>query len=391
MSKIGSLVFGLAVTAAAGWGAYEGLWRVGTIEVKPWPVAGVSFDQASAARVVRAGVEMVGSVAVFRDELFAYLMLQHYRGSEPLRGVTLWMRYDDAVREEPRYEIVAALGNEEIEAVGRTAWLRERLAGLTVRVVTEDDARRYGGQTRLFDAAYNLPAQRRWEELPAQEKRALMRRFIRFKSTTDPRVRAGVEPLPRTLTAEEAEQLAGDMIAVAEFYELPLEYLLGIGAMENNYMDVRGDLEHSIWKRRAAKDDIVLERRRGRVRVLNYATGVWQITRETLRYAHRLYKRDKRDYGRLPEHLRPPAELNVNEVDAHVLTTYAGLFLRDLLDYFDGDVAKAVGAYNGGPGRPNAKYEEGVRAVAGHAREVLERAAALSGDSVTKRSWISAK
>lgn len=391
MSKLLDFAVGVAVGAAAGWGAYVWLWRLEEMEVRPWPVAGVTWDAEGRARVVREWVETVGSVAEFRDELFAYLMLQHYRSTEPLRSEKLWMRYEDGGREWPRYEVAVALGNEEVHAVERAAWLRERVAGFAVRVVAKDEARRYGDQTRLFDDAYNLPVQRRWEELPVGEKRALMRRFIRFKSTTDPRVRAGMEPLPRRLTAEEAEQLAGDMIAVAEFYELPLEFLLGIGAMENNYMDVRGDLEHSIWKRRAAKDDIVLERRRGQVRVLNDAAGVWQITRETLRYAHRLYKKDRRDYSKLPEHLRPPAELNVNEVDAHVLTTYAGLFLRYLLDYFDGDVAKAVGAYNGGPGRPNARYEEGVRAVAGHAREVLERAAALSGDSVAKRSWISAR
>ena len=229
------------------------------------------------------------------------------------------------------------------------------------------------------------------EELSRTELRALLRRFIRFKSTTDPRVRKQIEPVPTVLPSGDAHQLAGDIIAVADFYDLPLDLFLGIGAMENNYMNVRGDLEHSIWKRRPAKDDIVLERRRGRVRVLNDSAGVWQITRETLRYVHKLYLNDKRDYSKLPERLRPPRVLDINNVDPNVLTTYAGLLLRDLLDKFNGDVQRAVGAYNGGPGNPNMRYEEGVRAAATHARNVLERAAALNGESVARMPWITSR
>jgi hypothetical protein len=232
---------------------------------------------------------------------------------------------------------------------------------------------------------------RKLEDLSKAELRSLLRRFIRFKSTTDPRVRQRIEPVPAVLSSGDAHRLAGDIIAVAEFYQLPLEFLVGIGAIENNYMIVRGDLKHSVWKRRPAKDDIVLERRRGRVRVLNDSAGVWQITRETLRYVHRLYLKDERDYSQLPEHLRPPRELNVNEVSPDVLTTYAGLLLRDLLDKFDGDVAVAVGAYNGGPGNPNMRYQEGVLAAALHARSVLERAAALNGEAVVERSWLGSR
>jgi hypothetical protein len=229
------------------------------------------------------------------------------------------------------------------------------------------------------------------EDLSKAELRALLRRFIRFKSTTDRRVRKRIEPIPPILTSGDAQRLAGDIIAVAEFYELPLEYLLGIGAMENNYMVARGDLKHSIWKRRPARDDIVLEHRKGRVRVLNDSGGVWQITRETLRLVHRLYLNDKRDYTQLPEHLRPPKELKVNEVEPEVLTTYAGLLLLDLLDFFNGDVSLAVGAYNGGPGNPNLRYHEGVRSAALHARSVLEHAAALNGESVMNIPWLTTR
>jgi soluble lytic murein transglycosylase-like protein len=71
-----------------------------------------------------------------------------------------------------------------------------------------------------------------------------------------------------------------------------------------------------------------------------------------------------------------------------VLTTYAGLLFRDLLDRFGGDSTLAVGAYNGGPGRPNLRYEAGVRMAAEHARRVLEQAAALNGEAAAGRQWL---
>jgi hypothetical protein len=64
-------------------------------------------------------------------------------------------------------------------------------------------------------------------------------------------------------------------------------------------------------------------------------------------------------------------------VDDAVLTTYAGLLLRGLLDHFGGDVEKATGAYNGGVKAPNPAYASGVKGVAQYARRVLEHATAL--------------
>jgi hypothetical protein len=179
------------------------------------------------------------------------------------------------------------------------------------------------------------------------------------------------------LTKEQATRLASDILAVANFYSLPLDYFLGVGAMENNYMDANGDLTHSVWKKRALRGDIVLQRRRKRVLVSNYSIGTWQISRETLRYAHELYLKDKTNYVALPPHLRPPQTLDLNNVDDEVLTTYAGLLLRDLLDHFDGNVDKAIGAYYGGVRNPNPAYASGVKNVAEYARRVLEHATVL--------------
>lgn len=221
------------------------------------------------------------------------------------------------------------------------------------------------------------------------ELASYVRRFVRFKSAVDPRIRRKIEPIPRPLTKGEAHQLAVDILTIADFYSLPLEFFLGIGAMENNYMNIKGDLQHAIWKKRADAGDIVLKRRAGRVLVLNPASGVWQITRETLRYIHNLYLADRRDYSVLPEHLRPPKEVNLDEPDPEVLTTYAGLLFRKLLDQFNGDVSKAVGAYNGGPGNPNPRYEEGVRMVAEYARRVMQQAAALHGQPAAGMRFLS--
>src|SRR5581483_370777 len=202
------------------------------------------------------------------------------------------------------------------------------------------------------------------------------------KSITDPRIRRDLEPIPSPLTRKEASRLAADMIAVSRFYDIPLDLLIGIGAMENNFMSVPGDSTNTVWKRRAQPGDIVLKRRHGRVLVRNNSSGVWQITRESLRYAHRLYLADKRDYNQLPSRLRPPKTLDIDKVSQDVLTTYAGLLLRDLLDRFRGDVTLAAGAYNGGPRNPNARYAAGVEMVAEYARRIIDRAAHLNREAV---------
>ena len=352
------------------------------------PPSVATIDEKGEIAIRISGATFLTRLAVLYDELFAYLMYQHYASSPPFSNQEILLRYMSH-RNPPEYEIVAVLTDDFLAATDRAVYLSNSTGtDLNWRAVIQRSLTDYRNQTMLFSSAYNLPVRKKMEALSKLELAALLRRFIRFKSTTDPRVRRRLEPVPKILTSEEAQRLAGDIIAVAEFYELPLEFLIGIGAIENNYMAIRGDLKHSVWKRRAARDDIILERRNGRVRVLNDSAGVWQITRETLRFAHKLFLKDKRDYGRLPEHLRPAKELNVNEVKLDILTTYAGLLLEDLLDHFNGDVSLAIGAYNGGPQSPNLRYEKGVQAAAAHARNVLEQAAALNGESVMKTSWL---
>jgi hypothetical protein len=319
-------------------------------------------------------------VATFNDQLEAFLHFEYLRGREARSGNDtsriLLTAFDTP--KGPSYRIFIVSDNDLLTAVPQLARLKGNnlITHYELTTWTEKDFAYYRQQSHMFDVAYGVPAEQKLESLSSFRLLPALARFLVFKSQTDNRVLERSDAAPRPLTTEQATQLASDILAVADFYALPLDYFLGVGAMENDYMDVDGDLTHAVWKKRAQRDDIILRRGRKRVMVSNYAMGTWQITRETLRAAHQLYLRDKRDYSRLPARLRPPRELDLNSVDDAVLTTYAGLLLRGLLDHFGGDIEKATGAYNGGIKTPNPAYASGVKGVAQYARRVLEHATA---------------
>src|SRR5258706_2981615 len=320
-------------------------------------------------------------VATFHDQLEAFLHFEYLRGREARDGSDTSRIFLTAVDPAtgPSYEIFIVSDNDLLTAIPHLAQLEGRnlIARYDLNTWTEKDFAYYRRQSHMFDVAYGLPTEQKLESLSSFQLLPALARFLVFKSQTDNRVMERADSAPRPLTREQATQLAADILDVAQFYSLPLDYFLGVGAMENDYMDVNGDLTHAVWKKRAQRDDIILRRGRKRVMVSDYAIGTWQITRETLRAAHQLYLKDKRDYTQLPARLRPPRELNLNSVDDAVLTTYACLLLRGLLDHFDGDVDKATGAYNGGVKSPNPAYASGVKTVAEYARRVLEHATTL--------------
>jgi hypothetical protein len=326
---------------------------------------------------------LLGNVGQYSDELTAYLRFEYLRGLSALAGSEILMTSTEEGG-TPVYRLYAVMQNDVIEAADRLGSIR--IEGLIdgFRLVSPPDVELadWEKQTRLFDAAYHQPVRKRLLQLPESELTSNVAKFILFKVRTDRRVWKQIVPAKKVVTADESLRFAADMIAVAKFYEIPLSLLLGVGAMENNYLDIRGDLKHTTWKRHAEPGDIVLKRSHGRVLVSNYSVGPWQITRETLRYAHRLYLEDRRDYSKLPPRLRPPRKLDLNNVSSDVLTTYAGLLLRNLLGKFHGDVAKAVGAYNGGPGNPNMSYAEGVELVSTYAHRVLSMAADRNASAV---------
>ena len=378
MRAIWAGLVAVVLLGPAGWAAYR-LWPRPLV-VRPVALIPVSEQSDGRSVVTLPNRFLVASVARYDDELYAYLMFTYLRGSPAFRNTEMLLTFRKSSGAID-YDIQVRLANDLLSSLDLLA--RAKASGLisdyTWRFVYIDAYRAFQYQTAIFETAYNRPSQRSLESLTRPELEDYIQRFVTFKSATDRRVQGSIEAAPKPLTRPQASQLADDIVTVSDFYSLPLDFFLGIGAMENNYMDVKGDLSHAVWKRRAGRGDVILKRRRGRVLVLNQASGIWQITRETLRYAHKLYLKDTRDYSLLPPELRPPKEFNPDEVNPEVLTTYAGLLFRDLLDRFHGDVASAVGAYNGGPGNPNPRYEEGVRMVADYARRIMESAAALDG------------
>lgn len=331
---------------------------------------------------------LLAQVSDYESELEAYLHFEYLKSHLGLGSSRVLLTVKNTAA-GPRYQIFLVLDNNLLSDIPYLARARAKgyIPDYKLRPVSFRNLARKRLETAVFLGSYNPTASPRLVSLPTSRLLIPLARFLVFKSRTDRRVREHIQPVPTTLSYGQAKQLAADILDVVHFYNLPLDVFLGIGAMENNYMNVRGDLEHAVWKRRPQRGDIVLKRTRRHVLVSDYAMGVWQITRETLRHAHALYLADKRNYSALPPRLRPAKQFSFDIDNSEVLTTYAGLLLRHLLDKTHGDIAKAVGAYNGSLRNPNYQYAAGVEAVALYARDFLERAANLDGLSVAK-CWL---
>jgi len=384
-------VFWIALVAAAFGEAAVFLFMAWprTLHVHPMPAIQVAEATAEGPRIYMPGRLLVGRLGEYHNPLFAFLMFDHYRGQPELKGLPLLLKTDEA-NGGHRYSIWVRLPDDLIRGTYLLAALRDdRLAsGVQYRWMTKEEWETDESGTAMLEAAYSKPAPDALEQLDEPALEMYLSSFIRFKSLTDYRIEHGTDPGLTPLSLVQAVQLANDMIAVAHFYNVPLGLMLGIGAMENNYMNAPGDLKHAVWKRRPERGDVVLERRRHRVLVKDDSIGVWQITRKTLRRAQDLYRKDKRDYAQLPEWLQPPKKLDLDNVPPAVLTTYAGLLLRDLLDHSGDDVIKAAGAYNGTLKHPNLRYAEGVQLVAEYAQRIAGNAATvdpLPGDQFAEK------
>jgi hypothetical protein len=381
-------ILALAAVAAAGAYFYIRLPydELGFTPNPPVPSAQVFDNRIEVTSFENRLVALAGE---FDDELFAYLVLEFVRSGAGPRGIETLLSYgrgpDGLI-----YRLYLHGSENVLTAYDQFAPLLEAgaISGLGLRWVHPSVLESYRQQTKWLEEAYDWTSGKTLSQVPRDRLRQYVQRWVKFKSATDPRIRRRMDDAPAPLTRDQAHSLSSDILIIADFYNLPLEFFLGIGAMENNFMDVRGDLDHAVWKRRAEKGDVVLKRGKRGVLVQNQAHGVWQITQETMRYVHKLYLSDTRDYSVLPEHLIPPKHLDVLNVPSLALTTYAGLLFRDLLDHFDGDVALAVGAYNGGRRKPNQKYEARVRIAAEYARRVLERAAILNGEPAAETTFL---
>ncbi len=330
---------------------------------------------------------LLGDVGTYQNDLTAYLRFDYLQDIQLIAGSHVYIVTKER-KSGPLYTLYVQMPNDLMKAyriLGELV-INGYIHSYDLKSPPTSEILRWQKETKLFYAAYQLPVREQLLQLPRAALTSAVAQFILFKVKTDRRVRERLQPAAgKELSTDDALNFAADMIDVAQFYKIPLSMLLGIGAMENNYLDIRGDLKHAIWKRYAQPGDIVLRRKPGWVLVSNYSVGPWQITRETLRYAHNLYLEDtKRNYNKLPPRLRPPRMLNFNHISTGVLTTYAGLLLRNLLDYFHGNVAEAEGAYNGGPRDPNPKYSAGVEMVANYARRVVAMAAGRKGNAVSQ-------
>lgn len=369
----------LTMSGVAAWWRY----RITPLPFSTHSPLPVPVMEDGAVTVVMPNGNLVGMVGEYSDELTAYLRLQYLKSLKALSGNEVLIRVLNA-GDAPVYQLYVIVPNDIIHSTNHLASLQTEgyIQRFALRSPPTSELKDWKEQTLLFEAAYDRPVHERLLQLPRDQLTSSVARFILFKIRTDDRARLQLIPANKVLSPEESLKFAADMIDVAKFYDIPLSMLLGIGAMENNFIDVRGDLKHAVWKRHAQPGDIVLKRRGRRVLVSNYSQGPWQITRETLRYAHALFLQGTRDYSQLPERLRPPKKLDLNNVSIHVLTTYAGLLLAKLLDDFNGDESKAIGAYNGGYGNPNMKYAEGAHLVATYAHRVLALAEQRKGVNI---------
>lgn len=363
----------LAAVTLFAWIAYR-LWPrhipVGTRHHRP-----SAAIQGRRVAIPFANEVACAEIASFDDQLEAFLRFEYLRGRDTSDAPNILLSTNRSGH-RPSYKIYLLVENDQLVAISRLNRLQSSglISHYELVAWTRQDLAAARQQSQILDASYHMPANQKLESLPSFQLLPALADFLAFKSQTDWRVVGHSSSAPQPLTHQQALHLASDILDVAHFYDLPLDYFLGVGAMENNYMNVNGDLAHTAWKTRAEAGDIVLERGRKRVLVSDYSVGAWQISRETIRSAHQLYLKDKRDYSKLSPHLRPPRELDLNAVTGDQLTTYAGLVLRNLLDRFGGDVDRAVGAYNGGVGNPNPNYAANVKNIALYARRVLEHA-----------------
>jgi len=322
---------------------------------------------------------LIGTLAECEEATYAYLLFDYLRAQKRLTSKQVML----TVAHRPsggRYRVLVRLPDDLLSGVSELAQLKaDHLASrVEYAWITSSELSQARQDTSLFLSAYNDLNFASLSQISSAELQFYVRQFIGFKSATDPRTWKKTAFALSPVSVEEADRLATDILAVAEFYGIPVDLFLGIGAMENNFLSAPGDLNNALWKPRAQWDDIVLQQKGHQVWILNSSLGIWQITRQSLRHAQQLFLADQRDYSKLPQRLRPAQKLDLENLPPEVLTTYAGLLLRDLLDHFAGNVMMATGAYNGTMRHPNLRYAAGVEMVARYARRVIGNAAELS-------------
>lgn len=380
MSKprtISALLLWLTILAAAGATAY--LVRHYPVAAMPTPRPAVlpvpHLQPDGSVLLTMPNGNLVASVGHYSTELAAYLRLEYLQSLQPLAGTRILIRPPSGPR-HPDYRLYVVLPNDFLAQSNLLLglWNLGQIPGFKLGSKPSSQIHDWSRNTRILMRVFQPTPRKPLLQLPRALLIPAVARFVLFKSRTDPRVQLHLIPPGKALSPQDARQFATDMIDVAGFYHIPLSMLIGVGAMENNFLDVRGDLHHTVWMRHWQPGDVVLRRRRGWLLIRDQAIGPWQITQSTLLFAQLLYLRDTRNYSLLPPRLRPPQKLDLTHVSTPVLTTYAGLILSNLLSDFHGNRYKAAGAYNGGDRRPNMHYAQGVFLVADYAHRVIVHA-----------------
>ena len=213
------------------------------------PLPSVRFE--SGQMIVPLPTEvLIGEVGSFDNELSAYLWFDYLRSRRGVDSSQVLLVVRENGDGTPLYQIQVVLPNDALTAIPFLAQLeRKRFIQRFDLAFSSRVAIQYSRkQTEVFAAAYKRPVAHSLEKLTAEQLLARTARFLAFKSRTDPRVRTMSGSVIAALGQEEATDLAADIIAVAKFYDVPLDVFLGIGAMENNYLSIRGDLTHSIGR-----------------------------------------------------------------------------------------------------------------------------------------------
>ena len=257
---LGSLGVALVLILTAGWWHYS-VQPLPRVTKRLLPI--VRFENGKTVLSMPNGT-LVGEVGTYTDELTAYLRFDYLKGLQSINSAKLIIVTQEKDG-RPEYEIYLLLPNDILAAYHTLAGLTigGHIRGFELESPPPSEVQRWEKETALFNAAYRRPVRKRLLHMPRKALTSSVASFILFKIRTDRRVRQRLEPAAgKELSRDDARNFAADMIAVAEFYDIPLDMLLGVGAMENNYLDIRGDLKHAVWKSLAQPGDIVLRRRR---------------------------------------------------------------------------------------------------------------------------------
>jgi len=223
-----------ALLGVSGWVASRTWPRPIHLVTGPLPPVRFEHGKMIVALPIKA---LLAEVGRFDDELSAYLWFDYLRSRPGVEGSHVLLTVTEK-EQAPVYRIEVVLPNDALTAIPFLADLEAKgfIEGFDLVFTTPAQVEYSRDQTSVFIAAYRRPVAKKLETLPRKHLLFSTAHFLAFKSQTDPRVRKAAEPRPSSLSHEQAMELAADIVAVAEFYGLPLDVFLGIGAMENNYL-----------------------------------------------------------------------------------------------------------------------------------------------------------